>query len=831
MLLERAREAARRRLDYVGFLLRRPHLERLELATAFDLRDTDLLSGNVDDGSLATAGLENRLKSYFQARLLERVYGATSLDSRHLEARAPGTEIADLLTEAEAVLRHELRVLGLGKVKARPVIDWHRDYVTGKQWPRRHWSRVSLTPGDGADIKLVWELNRHQHFLLLAASYHLTKNERYAEEFVGQLASWLEENPVAVGVNWTEGVEIGLRLISWVWALPLVLPSRSFDERLLTRTLHSVRSQASHIRRNLSTYRSPNTHLIGEGAALFIVGTVFREFKEADSWRRVGWAVLTTEIVKQVGDDGLYRECSFCYHCYVVEFYSLALIIAHRSGIAWDSVVAQRLEMMLEVLRWVARPDGTLPMVGDCDGGRVLRLTRQNYRDAKDLLCLGAVLLGRLELKSGAGSSSAEAAWLMAESCDRLTNLPIGSKPRGLRYFRDARLFVDRRVFEDDERYLLFDCGDLGMLQGGHGHAGCLGIEIFACNRSLLVDPGTYAYNGARTWRDYFRSTKAHNTVVVDGCDQAELGSAFQWETRFTPTVHRYFAAGAYALVEASHNGYERLTHGVTHRRMILSVLGEYWLCLDRLTGKDSHDLDFLFHFPATGVVESVEATRCVTVIDGVAGVAIIGLGDDAMRSRVALGEVDPIQGWYSDDYGRKEPAPVAIFSERCRMPTVRGFIILPFLVDKRPELDVVSERLDDGCAVIVNRGASRERICYTSGESRTWARDEVEFVGNLLHLRQVGEDARAFIACGVRRLAWRGKTVVESESPVSLISFSDSEEGLYVQTESSQTIKVAVPGQRRPVMCHINGVREAIETRDDEVILRVRQAPGAGGA
>ena len=82
------------------------------------------------------------------------------------------------------------------------------------------------------------------------------------------------------------------------------------------------------------------------------------------------------------------------------------------------------------------------------------------------------------------------------------------------------------------------DAGPLGFLSiAAHGHADCLSLLLSVSGKELLVDPGTYCYHTEREWRDYFRSTAAHNTVRVDGVDQSQIAGAFLWAEKAEASV------------------------------------------------------------------------------------------------------------------------------------------------------------------------------------------------------------------------------------------------------------------------------------------------------
>src|SRR5581483_11435539 len=98
--------------------------------------------------------------------------------------------------------------------------------------------------------------------------------------------------------------------------------------------------------------------------------------------------------------------------------------------------------------------------------------------------------------------------------------------------FADAGIFLSRLGEAGHEARLLFDSGGMGLGSGGHGHADALSFTWDIDDVPFLVDPGTFVYNRARLWRNYFRGTSAHNTVTVDGLDQSLPGGTFSWIER-----------------------------------------------------------------------------------------------------------------------------------------------------------------------------------------------------------------------------------------------------------------------------------------------------------
>jgi hypothetical protein len=322
---------------------------------------------------------------------------------------------------------------------------------------------------------------------------------------------------------------------------------------------------------------------------------------------------------------------------------------------------------------------------------------------------------------------------------------------------------VERRDVNGDERWTLFDGGDLGMLAGGHGHAGCLGLGLYANGRALIVDRGTYVYNAAPAWRRYFRGTRAHSTVVVDGVEQAEPGAGnFQWATRYGSRLVRHLTTAEYTLVTGEHDGYRRLAAPVRHRRSLLSVAGEYWLCIDTLIGTGAHSVEFLFHLAPGLEAQTVGDAMFAAAADAAAGLLIAPAGFDDARTRVMTGATEPLQGWHSDDYGDRRPAPTVITTAVVQLPAVWAHVLAPCARAPHASPVVESRRVDAGLSITVRTADTTDLVLCSADEPRLLAEHGVAFVGELLHARLDNAGTlRRFLAVQARSVAWRGDALV----------------------------------------------------------------------
>jgi len=661
--------------------------------------------------------------------------------------------------EAERLCRHEITLLGHGPVELSAEIDWSRDPITGQIWERRFWAdyRPEHDSG-GRDPKIIHELNRQQHLPRLAKAYLLTGEERYASEAVAQLNSWIDQNPPGRGINWQSSLEIGIRTISWLWTIFPLLPSRSFDEASAQRIGDSLFAQLEHVHRYTSLYSSPNTHLIGEAAALFIAGLVFRDRKRPAVWLRHATALLAEAAEKQILDDGVYGELSSCYHCYALDFYLQAMALAERNGFHLPEPVPHKVRGMLQFLMHLTRPDGTLPLLGDDDGGRALALDKRDYRSFQDGLCLGAILYHRGDFKRQAGAFCEEALWMLGKDAWEVYRQLESEEPAETQgCYRWAGYVVQRSGWGPLDSHVVFDRGGLGMLAGAHAHADALSVTLFSRGRELLVDPGTFVYNCAPEWRSYFRSTRAHNTVTIDGRDQAEQGGTFHWKTELRSRAASDLNLPGVEYVEGEHDGYRRGPHGVIHRRRVLHVPPESWIVVDDFRGSGEHTFDFYYHFAPDVEVSDPERDEAGVLIRAEeAGLLLRLVADRPVTSaEIVRGETARIGGWASRGYGEKKPCSTLRATLTGPTPTAAMTFLVPA---PGASCDPVVRRLavenGSGIACAYEHNGSEDIAVLSTGDSEMTVAD-FRMRGEFFWMRLEGgvlKQVLAVRACGLDR-------------------------------------------------------------------------------
>ncbi len=428
-------------------------------------------------------------------------------------ARCPEAVTA-IIARAERIAAGRFDLMGHPDLSFGTPIDWQLDPTAGLRAPHVHWSRVPYLDAQlVGDHKVIWELNRHQWLVTLGQAYALTRDERWAQEIVSHLAHWLDANPPKLGINWASSLEVAFRAISWLCALRLIRTSAALTPTLYARLLESLHVHGRHLETYLSTYFSPNTHLTGEALGLFYLGTLLPELRRAPHWLRRGLAILEAQLPIHVRPDGVYFEQATQYHRYTTDFYLHLVLLAEANGVRLSAQVRTSLERLLEHLLHLSRPDGTIPLFGDDDGGRLIQLDARTPDDVRALLAAGAVVFNREDFAFGARGDLAGMIWLLGASGLQHFDALQPTPPRDLaRSFPDGGYDVARESWCSDADWLAFDCGPHGVMNGGHAHADALAFELAVAGRPVLVEAGTYTYPGPE--RNAFRDGTAHNTLT-----------------------------------------------------------------------------------------------------------------------------------------------------------------------------------------------------------------------------------------------------------------------------------------------------------------------------
>ncbi len=467
-------------------------------------------------------------------------------------------------------------------------------------------------------------------------------------------------------MHWVSGIELGIRLISWVWVRRLLdgwpgAPGLFEDN---PEALHQI----WHHQRWLAAFRSrgssANNHVIAETAGQLAAASAFPWFPQSTGWRTDALHALDSHLRANTFGSGLNRELASEYHGLVLELGLAGTLEAHAAGAAVPEATRQVLAGMCDALAAVVDARLHPPRQGDADDGHGLVLDGAGTHRWGSLLATGDALFGRREWWPAVTGTDVRTPLLAALAATggadrfRVTAPRPSERPVHL---TDAGMTILRGGGEHGEIWCRCDGGPHGFLSiAAHAHADALSLEVRHDGVDILADPGTYCYHGQPGWRAYFRSTLGHNTLELDGRDQSVSGGPFLWTRHANTEVllaedHRW---------SARHDGYRP----ATHRRTVeldgtaLRVSDDV---LDDAGG--THDCRLAFHLGPAVEVDLDGGTAHLTWPGHDRDhSAVLELPADLAWS-AHRGETEPPLGWYSPGFGRREPAWLLLGSGRVR--------------------------------------------------------------------------------------------------------------------------------------------------------------------
>ncbi|NKN34556.1 heparinase II/III family protein [Marichromatium bheemlicum] len=544
--------------------------------------------------------------------------------SEHLETQG---DSAWLGCETKRLLAGEFAALGVTwpprppKTLFPPEL-WRLDPVTGDFWPGqdvycfdipyRHERRLG-------DIKYVWEINRLQFLQPLALQVCNTGDPAALAAIESAIQSWTTVNPPFRGLGWNSGIELGLRAIS------LLVVTTLCGDRLSPTTIARIRAilhaQAVWMDRYPSRYSSANNHLIAETAGEFLTALAMPDLPLAARLETKSRRILTEEANKQFYPDGVPAEQSPTYGAFSAEFLWLCAQTAEAAGRPLPETIRERLVAFADFTGWLTDPAGRVPAIGDDDEGRVL--------------CLGPM----------------DPSYPVSV-CRRFADST--PKRQGIKTFHTGGYTVIHEQHGKQALQLVFDHGPLGYLSiAAHGHADALAVVATLDGEPLFVDPGTYLYHSGGAWRDWFRGTRAHNTLTLAAVDQSRIAGPFNWSHKARVTLEDVREGDNWS-VTASHDGY-RPIFGCIHRRTLFATEQGFSIH-DQLDGSGQQPAEVVWQLDPACEVRR-DDHQLIIRRNGRDRVAMRfdPTGELRIASGGALGAGG---GWVSPAFGEKVPAP-----------------------------------------------------------------------------------------------------------------------------------------------------------------------------
>ena len=637
----------------------------------------------LDERGLLEAFGVSSAEALADAALTARADGAWCEVARRTSVQAalaalPGaTERA--LERARAALKGEYHVFGIPVCfgEGRPV-DWSLDVGSGYRYPVVPVEQLKLAQ-PGVDPKFPWELGRLDCLVALGQGYWASSQEAerraFARGFVLRALDFLQANPVGQGVQWTCPMDVALRGANLAQALWMFADApEARRPEFLVPMLQGIAEHAVWVETHLEDGGAvPNNHLVSNFVGLAVMGLLFPALPDAPRQTATALAGLRTQVAAQVHADGSSFEGSIPYHRLAVELFTLAWVVARARGADLGALYEERLRGLYAASRAWTSEHGLAPQIGDNDSGRVFPLRERGPCEQGYLAPLGAALFGEPSLAGG--DFPDEAAWLLGrEGLERFQALAPAPAPvstsfpaGGFHVLRGAGAVVTVSAGAQ---------GQGGV--GGHSHNDKLSFELHLDGVPVIVDPGTGTYTRDPAVRNALRSTAAHNTLQVDGQEQAPLEPQrlFALPEAAGARVEVFQTGGELERLCARHDGYRVLSAPVgVERALVLDKRERALGIVDSLVGVGLHEVTGKIHLrdrearlskPTAGqlaramrVPDAPRSFSPVAVELGPEGspVAVL-LFEDGVHPRLETSR-------YSPGYGLLNEARVVVFGAR----------------------------------------------------------------------------------------------------------------------------------------------------------------------
>lgn len=508
-----------------------------------------------------------------------------------------------------------------------------------------------------ANMQYIGTLNRHYHLVHLAKAARLGKIDE--RQVIEKIDDWIDANPYLEGINWADALHVSIRVINWCLIFTY-LGKREIPANIS----QSFYRHGTFIEQHFSYGSSAGNHLLGEYCALFFLGCCLPGLPKAHRWREMGRRGLETEVERQFFSDGTNREQSLSYHRYLLEYLILALILADGSSMEFSEIFRGRVLRGLHVLADLSNGIGEVPLIGDCGHEITTDIHYLSFRGNdlfQSVIQMGAIYFRDTRLKSALCNKTIDdrQPWFFDERRLRAyENMDTCLLRCQSSACREAGYYImgDGRAVGEETR-LVVRCGPMGLSPlYAHAHADQLSFVLTCHGRQFLVDPGTYGYHfkGA-TWRQYFRGSHAHNTLVVGNIDQAVSGGAMIWLSPANGHMTCWEAGVKGCRFEGWHDGYLRQPDvaGRHWREIRLDNESETIEIRDRLDAHPS-PVTLYFHFHPEVNLTHCDANTVIATRDG----RQIRLHfDSRLELKDFKGCSEPPRGWYSNYFGVKNAA------------------------------------------------------------------------------------------------------------------------------------------------------------------------------
>lgn len=596
---------------------------------------------------------------------IDRVqFGEPEAVCNRMKQRIGTTRLEHLSAVASDAARGRILCFGRWVGDYGSPIDWYVNPQNGEHWrPNVHWSQALRDEPRRGDVKLTWEVARfpQAYHLARAAVFEPSRMECSFAVLGSQVQSFLSNTRYPYGIHHVSAQEAVIRLCAWVFSLSTLARLGQRDERLERAVAARAVETVTVVRKEIAYSRQSvyNNHLLFEALSFLLVSRMLPDSSTVANWSEEATRELARQADRQFYEDGGYIQLSHNYHRVALQAmlwaWKLQTASVRELPARWKRAVERSIDFLVAHQNPV---DGRLPNYGANDGAQPHILSTCDFSDFRPTLQAASIAV-RGERLYPEGPWDEEAAWMLGAGA---LDAPLREPRRTTVSFGSTGFHVLRPG--EPESFAAFRCGSI---RDRFSQIDMLSMDLWWRGENVVVDPGSYLYNGAAIWHDHFATTAAHSTVAVDGRDQMLHYRRFKNLYWTAAKIVDQGEGERCAWITGEHYGYRRQDGAPTHRRSILAWRGELWVVLDRVTA-DAGRHAVRLHWLAGPYTHSFNAAKTLLTLETPRGTfAIQVLRPDGQRvtGDLLAGSTQPIRGWLSRYYGERTATPSMAVVER----------------------------------------------------------------------------------------------------------------------------------------------------------------------
>lgn len=617
-----------------------------------ELSDSELIN-KVSDHKLKT---KSAIVDYVKLKRSKFFFQNDNRSSyhKHLTQKLNKDEKENLINIADDAIEGKILCFSKWKADYGYPINWNVNPITKYEWPMdRHWVEIEeLSKGSG-DVKYVWEASRFPQIYYFIRAYTLTNNDKYAKAYWEQIESWIEGNPYNMGINWKCGQEVSFRMFSWIFGLYVFLDSPESTENRIFNLVKNLYQSAIRIEHNIdfAIKAVQNNHSISEAAGLFTFGILFPFFKDSKRISRKGKKYLEQEGLKQIYGDGSYIQNSMNYHRLMLQDYAWCYSLANTNDVKFSTDLTKKIKESIEFLYQMQnKENGRLPNYGANDGALIFPLTSCDYLDYRPQLnTINYIINGDKLYESGIHDE--ELLWFCGLDS-------VGSKLYNLN-------IRESKDFKIGGYYTFRGYNSFGMIRcvnnKHQGPADMLHFDFWYKGVNVLCDTGSYSYNTRKKLKDYFRSTKSHNTITINDEEQMKRGPRFLVIDSPKGYVNQYEKTQEEIYFSGYHDAYKN-----RHTREII-FMKDHCIIKDKINNLEEDKINIKLNWNIGTTLKKIGDSKYGLKINDKESIKFEISSITNGKIELYYGDEEKPAGWKSLYYGEKTPMNQLVYEIESR--------------------------------------------------------------------------------------------------------------------------------------------------------------------